>query len=66
MAHLLALGLLATAVTGQDFGGGSRDEDAFSYVQPENTTILGPYGHSPAVLPSRMYPHLPTLFLDVV
>ncbi|KAL2786985.1 putative beta-glucosidase G [Aspergillus keveii] len=52
MTHLLALGLLATAVTGQDFGGGSRDEDAFSYVQPENTTILGPYGHSPAVLPS--------------
>ncbi|KAI0476191.1 beta-glucosidase-related glycosidase [Xylariaceae sp. FL0804] len=24
----------------------------FSHVQPLNTTILGPYGHSPAVLPS--------------
>ncbi|KAL3457009.1 putative beta-glucosidase G [Aspergillus heterothallicus] len=52
MAHLLALGLLATAVSGQNFGGSARDEDAFSYVQPKNTTILGPYGHSPAVYPS--------------
>lgn len=25
----------------------------FSYVQPLNTTILGNYGHSPAVHPSR-------------
>ncbi len=53
-AHLLVWGLLAaTGVKGQDFGGGSRDDDAFSYVQPKNTTILGQYGHSPAVYPSR-------------
>ncbi|KAI0869554.1 beta-glucosidase-related glycosidase, partial [Hypoxylon argillaceum] len=26
--------------------------DVFSYVQPLNTTILGPYGNSPAVYPS--------------
>ncbi|KAL4914695.1 glycoside hydrolase superfamily [Aspergillus aurantiobrunneus] len=52
-AHLLVWGLLAaTGARGQDFGGGSRDEDAFSYVQPEDTTILGPYGHSPPVYPS--------------
>jgi beta-glucosidase len=25
-------------------------------VQPLNTTILGPYGHSPPVYPSRMSP----------
>ncbi|KAL2827394.1 glycosyl hydrolase family 3 N terminal domain-containing protein [Aspergillus cavernicola] len=52
-AHLLAWGLLAaTTVTGQQYDSGTRDADAFSYVQPRNTTILGPYGHSPAVYPS--------------
>ncbi|KAJ1335795.1 beta-glucosidase [Microdochium nivale] len=50
---LLALSaLLLTGVNGQAYFGEDRDEDAFSYVQPLNTTILGPYGHSPAVLPS--------------
>jgi beta-glucosidase len=29
-------------------------EVPFSYVQPLNTTILGQYGHSPSVYPSRM------------
>ncbi|OGM49505.1 beta-glucosidase G [Aspergillus bombycis] len=53
IAHLIVSGLLAaTAVNGQDYGGSGRGEDAFSYVQPLNTTILGQYGHSPAVLPS--------------
>ncbi|KAE8380469.1 putative beta-glucosidase G [Aspergillus bertholletiae] len=53
IAHLLVSGLLAaTAVNGQDYGGSGRDDDAFNYVQPRNTTILGQYGHSPAVLPS--------------
>lgn len=28
---------------------------AFSFVQPLNTTILSPYGHSPAVFPSREF-----------
>lgn len=45
--------LLAPAIDAQIYNGGGRDEDAFEYVQPLNTTILGPYGHSPAVLPSR-------------
>ncbi|KAL4862485.1 hypothetical protein BDV12DRAFT_207188 [Aspergillus spectabilis] len=49
---ILSALLAATTVQGQNFGGGPRDEDAFSYVQPKNTTILGPYGHSPAVYPS--------------
>ncbi|KAH7037268.1 beta-glucosidase [Microdochium trichocladiopsis] len=54
MASKLALVLstLLLAVNGQAYDGGDRDEDAFSWVQPLNTTILGPYGHSPAVLPS--------------
>ena len=49
----LALSALLLTVNGQDFGSDGRDEEAFSWVQPLNTTILGPYGHSPAVLPSR-------------
>ncbi|KAJ5762477.1 uncharacterized protein N7511_005859 [Penicillium nucicola] len=49
---MLSALLAATAVNGQSFDGTSRSEDAFSYVQPKNTTILGAYGHSPAVLPS--------------
>lgn len=28
---------------------------AMAVTQPLNTTIIGQYGHSPAVLPSRMY-----------
>ena len=53
-AQLLAWGLLAvTTVTGQQYDGPPRSEGAFTYVQPKNTTILGPYGHSPAVYPSR-------------
>ncbi|KAK2023098.1 glycosyl hydrolase family 3 N terminal domain-containing protein [Colletotrichum zoysiae] len=44
--------LLAPSVSAQDFGAGERANGAFSYVQPLNTTILGPYGHSPAVYPS--------------
>jgi hypothetical protein len=45
----------ATVANSQSFDGTSRSEDAFSYVQPENTTILGPYGHSPAIYPSRTF-----------
>lgn len=56
VAQFVVSGLLAaTVANGQSFDGTGRSEDAFSYVQPENTTILGPYGHSPAVLPSRMF-----------
>ncbi|KAI0008315.1 putative beta-glucosidase G [Xylariaceae sp. FL0662B] len=44
--------LLSPLVKAQNFGGGEQSRDGFSYVQPLNTTILGPYGHSPAVLPS--------------
>ncbi|KAL3469791.1 glycosyl hydrolase family 3 N terminal domain-containing protein [Aspergillus californicus] len=51
-AHLLVGLLAATTARAQDFDGGARDDDAFSYVQPRNTTILGAYGHSPAVYPS--------------
>jgi beta-glucosidase len=43
--------LLGPAVGAQT---GLPQETPFSYVQPLNTTILGQYGHSPAVYPSRM------------
>ncbi|ORY61025.1 beta-glucosidase-related glycosidase [Pseudomassariella vexata] len=49
---LLSALLLAPSIHAQNFGGSGRDADAFSYVQPLNTTILGPYGHVPAVYPS--------------
>lgn len=32
---------------------GSRSPDAFQWIRPANTTILGEYGHSPPVYPSR-------------
>ena len=47
--------ILAPCVHSQDFDAGDRSDDAFSWVQPLNTTILGPYGHSPPVYPSRMF-----------
>ncbi|KAI1496236.1 putative beta-glucosidase G [Biscogniauxia marginata] len=52
ISRLLSSLLLTSFATAQDFGSGGRSEDSFSYVQPLNTTILGGYGHSPAVLPS--------------
>jgi beta-glucosidase len=56
IAHLIFSGLLAaTVANSQQYEGSSRNEDAFNYVQPRNTTILGQYGHSPAVLPSRTF-----------
>ncbi|KAF2797969.1 glycoside hydrolase family 3 protein [Melanomma pulvis-pyrius CBS 109.77] len=50
---LLLSGLcLAPYVSAQAFDATEREEGAFSYVQPLNTTILTQYGSSPAVLPS--------------
>ncbi|ORY08615.1 beta-glucosidase [Clohesyomyces aquaticus] len=50
---LLLSGLLfLPTVQAQAFNPGDRTEEAFSYVQPLNTTILGQYGHSPPVFPS--------------
>lgn len=53
---LLLSGLcLAPYVSAQAYDATEREEDAFSYVQPLNTTILTQYGSSPAVLPSREF-----------
>ncbi|KAK7943921.1 beta-glucosidase-related glycosidase [Apiospora aurea] len=49
---LSALAAVAPAANAQNFGGGARGADDFTYVQPLNTTILSAYGHSPAVYPS--------------
>lgn len=55
MAALLSALAVLTVVNAQAYDGGSRGEDAFSYVQPLNTTILDDVGHSPAVYPSRKH-----------
>lgn len=52
-AAFTLLSLLAPLVAGQAYDIPDRDQGAFQYVQPLNTTILGPYGNSPPVLPSR-------------
>ncbi|KAH7070922.1 glycoside hydrolase superfamily [Paraphoma chrysanthemicola] len=44
--------LLSGSVNAQNFGSNGPVEDAFSYVQPLNTTILTEYGSSPPVYPS--------------
>ena len=49
----LLLPLLVPSTNAQAYDAADRSESAFSYVQPLNTTILGAYGHSPPVLPSR-------------
>lgn len=49
---LTTLLLLGTA-TAQLFESSPRGPDAFTYVQPRNTTILGQYGSSEPVYPSR-------------
>ncbi|KAI4930015.1 hypothetical protein J4E85_004638 [Alternaria conjuncta] len=52
VSAVLSGSVLLAAVNAQNFEGGGRDEDAFEYVQPLNTTILTEYGSSPAVYPS--------------
>ncbi|KAL5115173.1 hypothetical protein ACEQ8H_006927 [Pleosporales sp. CAS-2024a] len=52
VASLLTSSALLHAVSAQDFGGAAREQTAFSYIQPVNTTILTQYGSSPAVYPS--------------
>jgi beta-glucosidase len=49
LATLLAI----PATNAQNFGSSGTTAGAFSHVQPLNTTILGQYGHGPAVYPSR-------------
>lgn len=55
MTLLLALASLTLVplASGQLYDPSQRPDGAYEYIQPENTTILGNYGHSPAVYPSR-------------
>lgn len=55
MQSLTTLLLLGTAAA-QVFESSPRGPDAFTYVQPEDTVILGQYGHSEPVYPSRKCP----------
>ncbi|PVH95984.1 glycoside hydrolase family 3 protein [Periconia macrospinosa] len=52
LSSVIAGSALLSAVTAQNFDGGASSDEGFSWVQPKNTTILGEYGHSPAVYPS--------------
>jgi beta-glucosidase len=52
LSSLLAGSALLNAANAQNFGGGGRDDGAFSYIQPIDTKILTEYGSSPAVYPS--------------
>lgn len=56
----LLLPLLVPSANAQAYDATERSDAAFSYVQPLNTTILGAYGHSPPVMPSRKFIHLDT------
>ncbi|KAL3487715.1 putative beta-glucosidase G [Aspergillus germanicus] len=49
---LSGLLLLAVPLNAQVYMGEERSSDAFTWVQPLNTTILGQYGHSEPVYPS--------------
>ncbi|KAF7597152.1 hypothetical protein BBP40_009490 [Aspergillus hancockii] len=51
LSTLLSSFLLASAVKAQAFDA-ERSGNAFSYVQPADTVILGPYGHVPPTYPS--------------
>lgn len=55
LSAVLSGSALLAAVNAQNFEGGGRDDGAFEYVQPLNTTILTEYGSSPPVYPSRKF-----------
>ena len=49
----LAALLLCTTANAQVYETGGRSEGAFTWVQPEDTIVLGQYNHSEPVYPSR-------------
>jgi len=53
LSLFLSAFLLTSTVTSQAYDPVARNDGAFSYIQPLNTTILTQYGSSPAILPSR-------------
>jgi beta-glucosidase len=54
LRSVLVSGLLAATANAQAYNAGDRSDEAFSWVQPKNTTILGQYGHSPSY-PASMF-----------
>lgn len=52
---LLSAALLASLGSAQVYETPGRSKDAYSYTQPEDTVILGQYGHSEPVYPSRKW-----------
>lgn len=52
LSVLLSSSALLRTVNAQAYDAEARPDDAFSYIQPLNTTILTEYGSSPPVYPS--------------
>lgn len=53
---LVLYGLLsASSAVAQVYETDDRSEDAFTWIQPEDTVVLGQYGHSEPVYPSREF-----------
>lgn len=63
MAKLLIFFAVLRAVNSQSYDTVERPSDAFSYVQPLNTTILDECKSSPPFYPSRKYPFRQTIAL---
>lgn len=55
--------LLGAAVNAQVYQTGGRSEDAFSWIQPEDTVILDQYNSSEPVYPSRGSPIFGKLYM---
>jgi beta-glucosidase len=52
--------LLGATANAQVYETGGRSEDAFSWIQPEDTIVLDQYNSSEPVYPSREYDKIPT------
>jgi beta-glucosidase len=51
--------LLGATANAQVYETGGRSEDAFSWIQPEDTIVLDQYNSSEPVYPSREYDNIP-------
>ena len=52
--------LFGASANAQVYETGGRSEDAFSWIQPEDTIVLDQYNSSEPVYPSRKYDNIPT------
>lgn len=55
--------LLGATINAQVYETGGRSEDAFAWIQPEDTVILDQYNSSEPVYPSRESPVVSKLYM---